>query len=99
MTRISPLSPMTDWMQLSAQAWMLWGEASSVIWLRSWKLAQGGSGASQEALRMVSEKVEANMQLGMEMMARPLEGPKMATRRSLRHYRSKVRANQRRLTS
>ncbi|MFM5930867.1 MAG: hypothetical protein ACKOPQ_08170 [Novosphingobium sp.] len=85
-------------MQLSAQAWMLWGEAASVIMLRSWKLAQGGAGASKEAVRMVSEKVEANMQLGKDMMANPMQGPQSATKRSLRHYRSKVRANRRRLS-
>ena len=48
--------PAADWMNLAGQSWMLWGEAASVIWLRSLKLAGGGASARNEAVRMVSEK-------------------------------------------
>lgn len=90
--------PATDWMNLAGQSWMLWGEAASVIWLRSLKLAGGGASARNEAVRMVSEKVASQVELGMAMMTNPMQGPEAATRASLQHYRSKVRSNRRRLS-
>lgn len=94
-----PDRPQTaDWMSLAGQGWKLWGEAASVIWLRSLRLAGGGASARSEAVRMVSEKVASQVELGMAMMANPMQGAKAATRTSLRHYRSRVRSNRRRLS-
>ena len=98
MSRKPEIPQIADWMGLAGQSWMLWGEAASVIWMRSWKLAGGGVGAQSEAVRMVSEKVASQVELGMAMMARPMQGPEAATRESLRHYRAKVRSNRRRLS-
>ena len=64
--------PAADWMNLAGQSWMLWGEAASVIWLRSLKLAGGGASARNEAVRMVSEKVASQVELGMAMMTNPM---------------------------
>lgn len=88
---------LVGWMDLALEGWQLWGEAASVIWLRSWRIAGGGAAGRKEATRMVSEKVSASLELGVAMLGQPLQGPEQATRTSLRHYRSKVRSNHRRL--
>jgi hypothetical protein len=74
-------------------------EASSVIALRSWKLAAGGAAAETEAKRMVAEKIKAG--LALQAMAVTgglgLSAPG-AVKKTVAHYRRKVRANRRRLT-
>ncbi len=70
-----------------------------MIGLRVLKVAGGGPAASQEMGRMVSEKVDAALQL----QTRALTGglgftAQSATGRTLAHYRRKVRANRRRLS-
>ncbi len=97
-TQTPGIAPISDWMSLAGQSWMLWGEAASVIWLRSLKLAGGGASARNEAVRMVSEKVASQVELGMAMMANPTQSPEVAARASLQHYRSKVRSNRKRLS-
>lgn len=78
---------------------MLGAEASSVVALRTLKLAAGGAAASAEAERMVSEKVAAAMELSQQAMlgqfgtTMPGIGSK-----AVAGYRRKVRANQRRLS-
>src|ERR1700674_2392931 len=47
------------WFRAGLQAWSLGLEASSVIALRTLKMATGGVAADVEARRMVSEKIEA----------------------------------------
>jgi hypothetical protein len=98
MSRKPDTPQISNWMSLAGQSWMLWGEAASVIWLRSLKLAGGGASARNEAVRMVSEKVASQVELGMAMMTNPMQGPEAVTRASLQHYRSKVRSNRRRLS-
>jgi hypothetical protein len=68
--------------------------------LRALKIAAGGPAAHQEINRMVSEKVDA----ALELQARALTGalgltPQVAAGRTLTHYRRKVRANRRRLST
>jgi hypothetical protein len=79
-------------------AWSLGMEASSVIALRTLKIARGGVAAEAEAHRMVREKIEA----GLTLQALALTGglgltANSAATKSLAHYRRKVRANRRRL--
>ncbi len=71
---------------------MLAAESQQVIWLRYLKLAAGGSKASSEVRRMVSEKVAAATQAGMGVMMGDAPG------RVVKRYRTKVRANRRRLS-
>ena len=71
---------------------MLAAESQQVMLLRYLKLAAGGSKASAEASRMVSEKVAAAAQAGMGVMMGDAPG------RTLKRYRKKVRANRRRLS-
>ena len=87
------------WFRLSMDAWSLGMEASSVIGLRTLKMAVGGPAARLEAERMVSEKVEATMQLQAKAISGGLGmTPHNAAARTVAHYRRKVRANQRRLS-
>jgi hypothetical protein len=73
-------------------------EASSVIALRTLKIAAGGMAAEVEARRMISEKIDA----GFALQALALSGglgltADGAAAKMVAHYRRKVRANRRRL--
>lgn len=88
-----------SWASLTLDAWTLGFEASSVIGLRTLKMARGGVVADREARLMVSEKVRS----ALTLQAMALQGglgvtPESATAATLAHYRRKVRANQRRLS-
>ena len=79
-------------MRLTSSSMLLGFEAQRVMLLRMAAIAAGGAHAQAEMNRMISEKVFAAVTAaGM-----------MAFRRSphavLRHYRSRVRANERRLS-
>jgi hypothetical protein len=87
------------WFGIGFDAWRLGLEASSVIGLRTLKIAQGGAAGRAEAERMVSEKVEAGLALQALAIAGGLgTTPASASARTLAHYRRKVKANRRRLT-
>jgi hypothetical protein len=86
------------WFRFGVNAWSLGTDASSVIALRTLKIAAGGVAAEVEARRMVSEKIEA----GLALQALVLTGglgltASSAATKMLTHYRRKVRANRRRL--
>jgi hypothetical protein len=87
------------WLKLGMDMWMLGAESSSVIALRTMKLAAGGTAANAEAERMVSEKVAASMALCQQAMFGQLGTtmPGMGTK-AVAGYRRKVRANRRRLS-
>jgi hypothetical protein len=79
------------WMRFMTQSTLLALEAQRVIALRMVALATGGTRAQAELQRMVVEKVAASMRAGaMLSMGKP-------TASIVRHYRSRVRANERRL--
>jgi hypothetical protein len=89
---------MTPWTRLTLDAWRLTLEAQAVIARRALLLAAGGAAAQAEAGRMVAEKIDA----GLALQALALSGglgatPQQAARKTLAHYRRKVRANRRRL--
>ena len=70
---------------------MLAAEAQQVIWLRGLKLAAGGAAARTEAQRMGAEKLVVAAQAAAGIMAGG------APTKAVQHYRTKVRANRRRL--
>ena len=77
---------------------MLGLESAMVVGLRGLKLAAGGAAAETEARRMVSEKLQAGVQLQTLALTGGLGATSSAaTRKALRHYARKVRANRRRL--
>jgi len=90
---------MHPWLHIGLDAWALGIEASSVITLRTMKIAAGGAAAESESRRMVTEKVDAGVGLGLKALTGALgfTVPGIAAR-SISHYRRRVRANRRRLT-
>lgn len=86
------------WIRIGLDTWLLGVEASSVIGLRTLKIAAGGAAAVTESRLMIDEKIDA----GWALQAKALSGalgstPLGATAGTLAHYRRKVRANQTRL--
>ncbi len=87
------------WLRLGWDAWALSLEASTVIGLRTMKLAAGGAAADAEAARMVAEKVKASLELQTLALTGGLgTSAPGAAAKTLGHYRRKVRANRRRLS-
>jgi hypothetical protein len=87
------------WFRAGLDAWSLAVEASSVIFLRTLKIAAGGAAGEAETRRMVSEKIES----GLALQALALSGglgntAHGAATKTLAYYRRKVSANRRRLT-
>lgn len=84
--------------QLSWDAWALGLEASTVIGLRTLRIATGRDPDGVEARRMVSEKIEAALALQTLAFNGALGVTALsATSGAVSHYRRKVRANRRRL--
>ncbi len=87
-----------DWLGIGFEAWLLGFEAAQVIWLRSCLLMLGGAKAEGEALLMVEEKLAANALFGWALATGGAgRSPAAVSRKALRHYGSRVRANRRRL--
>jgi hypothetical protein len=88
----------TSWFTVGFDAWVLGMEAAAVIAQRSLILAQGGAQAQAEAVRMVAEKAEATTALAMRAALGDLgQRPVTVSGNAVRHYRTKVRANRKRL--
>jgi hypothetical protein len=87
-----------NWFGIGMDAWALAAEANIVIAQRMGAMAFGGPAAAKEAERMVSEKVAANMALGIDI-ATGKHGlsPESITSGSIAHYSKSVTANRRRL--
>jgi hypothetical protein len=86
------------WIRLMFDTWSLGLETSAVIASRTMKLVTGGEAAEREARRMVAEKIEAALSLQTLALTGGLGmTPQSAARKSLSHYRRRVRANRRRL--
>ena len=86
------------WLKVGLDAWSLGMEASSVIGLRTMKIAMGGAAADAETKLMVNEKIKAAQELQTLAFSGGLGlTPHRAAAKTVTHYRRKVRANQRRL--
>lgn len=91
-------SPSTNWFSISMDAWALAAESSMVIAMRLGGMAMGGPAAAREAERMVSEKVAANLSLGLDLMTGKLgSSPEQIVSGSIAHYSKSVVANRKRL--
>ena len=71
---------------------MMTVEAQSVIGLRMMKMAAGGPSANAEAMRMVTEKIQASQRAAFETMTGA------SPQKVLNGVHSKVRANRKRLS-
>jgi hypothetical protein len=80
------------WWALSADGARLCLEAHHVVGLRLLRIAAGGTGAQAEATRMVTEKAEAFAEAAATLATGG------SAQKILRRYRTRVRANARRLT-
>ncbi|HUD27696.1 MAG TPA: hypothetical protein VMQ93_02415 [Novosphingobium sp.] len=82
----------TDLMKLAHDSYWLWAESMMVIGMRTTDMMTG-RGSDRENALMVSEKVKAATDLGMQMAMGGLVSPQKA----VSHYRRKVTANRKRL--
>jgi hypothetical protein len=90
--------PYAGWASAGIDAWALGVEASAVIGLRTARMATGGVDAAAEAQLMVSEKMQSMFELQTALVTGQLgSNPLTGTRKVLRHYRRKVKANRKRL--
>jgi hypothetical protein len=86
------------WFRIGLDTWLLGVEASSVIGLRTLKIAAGGAAAVRESLLMIDEKIDAGWALQAQALSGALGStPLGATAGTLAHYRRKVCANRTRL--
>jgi hypothetical protein len=87
-----------NYFNIAMDAWALAAESNMVIAMRMGQMAFGGPTAAREAERMVSEKVAANMALGMNLVSGKLgSSPESIMSGSIAHYSRRVRSNRRRL--
>lgn len=80
--------------------WQTWFDMAFVMPMRIARIAGGGAIGEREAVRMVNEKIAANMELAIKMASGSL-GADLAsiTKGGAHHYGRKVRANRKRLSS
>jgi hypothetical protein len=90
--------PTVNFASMAMQSAMLAIESQQVIAMRLTQMALGGPGVQKEAELMVSEKIESMAEVGQMMMMATLGGAHdMGAGKAMQHYRTKVRANRRRL--
>ena len=87
-----------DWVSIGWHSWFLGVEAAQVMWLRGCVIAMGGARGEREVQRMLEEKIVANAAFGWAVASGGAGStPEAVSRKALRHYGGKVRANSRRL--
>jgi hypothetical protein len=88
-----------NWAAMAMHGTMLAIESQQVIALRLTKLALGEPDSGREAELMVTEKVHAMVDSGHMMFKAALGGhADMGAEKIIKHYRTTVRANRRRLS-
>lgn len=88
------------WQGAAVNCWLTVVEASVVVPLRLGRIALGGREATEEAQRMVVEKVVANVALARSLAKRGADADAEKVTYSVsRHYLRYVRANRRRLVN
>jgi len=88
------------WQSLAFDAWNLGLESSSVIALRTTQALMGGDRSGREARLMIIEKMRAVAEIQSAFMTGALGAdPAGVTKKVLRTYTRKVKANRRRLKS
>ena len=93
-------SHLTAWWSAGWDTWALAYEASEVIAMRAAKLGLGQDLKGSESRMMFSEKMISAVEMQAALMTGSLGTTPIAViKKVLRHYRSKVRANRRRLAA
>ena len=93
--RINPAAQ--SWPRLMADSSLLMADAGTVMMLRTWRMMAGGTAATREVERMLSEKVEAGFELAGALAAGRVQTPEAAARKAISVYSRRVRANRKRL--
>lgn len=86
-----------DWLRLSTATTFLWMESVAVVWLRGALILSRDPTGRREAVRMVTEKFEANVELATKFATQAPRTPREAALLSVNHYGARVRANRKRL--
>ena len=81
-----------SWLNLMTQATRLGVETQQVVALRLLKVASGGPAAQTEVARMMTEKIAAAAEAAATL------GLGGSSRKVVRRYRTRIRANARRLS-
>lgn len=78
--------------------WRLGAEANAVVMLRLARFAMAGPFAHKEAQLMVTEKINAAVELQMRLLTGTLGlSPLSSAKKTINHYQRKVSANRKRL--
>ncbi len=94
----NPIRDFNSWTRLMMETALLTVEAQQVIAMRLAKVAAGGPDVPRESQLMVTEKMAAMAASGQMVMQAAIDGQSdMGAAKVVRHYRSKVRANRKRL--
>lgn len=89
----------SGWSRVATDSWWLAAETWTVMGMRMMHLAAGDARAAREADRMVAEKVQALIDLQIAIATGGLGySPLSVAGGTVKHYRRRVRANQRRLS-
>jgi hypothetical protein len=94
---MSKTSLTEDWLRLSTGSLFLMVESAAVISLRSMLFLTRDPRGRDEAVRMVAEKFQANIDLAAKFATNGARSPSEAALLSVNHYGSLVRANRKRL--
>ena len=87
------------WFNVAMDAWWLGAESSYVAGLRLSRMATGSLPILAETQLMITEKIQAALELQTDAFFGALGStPLAASRRALGHYRRKVSANRQRLS-
>lgn len=98
MTHANLMPKYADWLGATMEAWQLGIDSAAVIAMRLAKLGSGQDLAGREMSLMMSEKVQAVVEMQMAALTGSLgSNPAAATRQMLKLYSGKVNANRRRL--
>ena len=97
MPRARTIPAAQSWPRLMADSSLLMADAGTVMMLRTWRMMAGGTAATREVERMLSEKVEAGFELAGALAAGRVQSPEAAARKAISVYSRRVRANRKRL--
>lgn len=91
-------SPHADWLDLATDSYWLWADSLMVMGMRTTGMMMGGPGSQREAVRMVTEKVQANAELAVALATGGPLTAQAAAHKAVKHYAKRVTANRKRLS-
>ena len=90
-------NPAAPWLSLAHDSYWLWAESLMVMGMRTTDILLCAPGHEREAVRMVTEKLQASAELAMDQASAGVLTPEKAAHKAVKHYRKRVSANRRRL--